>query len=147
MYTETNKKLAEFLGWEKRETYLNKGDKKEQFYSTPFIREYYNEALEAWDTTDIFRPEELLFNVSWNWLLRVVEEIKVSEKEYNQEGIKLLSIIYDTLTDTNITNTYNACVKFVEWYNKEQAVFKGRGLFDVMEDVGKIFGGQINKKK
>lgn len=131
--TENNRLLAEFLGWEKILTYLNIGEKKEEFFTTPFFKEYYNTGTsidrEGWDTTHLFRPYELLFNTSWDWLMLVVEKIRglevVENFNINVTNDVIIEGLFPTI-QTDCTNkigtieaTYNACIEFVKWRNEQ----------------------------
>lgn len=105
MYTtENNKKLAEFLGWEVKH------------YSTPIC--------------DIVTPfgqlteTQLKFHNDWNWLMLVAEKI-YSLDTYYDEYIDYNSSMFSSgkiELSTNIEAVYNACIEFVEWYNKEQLI-------------------------
>ena len=50
--------------------------------------------------------QHLSFHSDWNWLIEVVEKI---------EGLN-----YEFILTTNIENTYNACVTFINWHNKQK---------------------------
>lgn len=100
---ETNKLIAEFLGWE---TLSNWG--------------YLN--INNGESHEI---ENLKFHSDWNWLMEVVEKIeslgylveirenvcfiKTSEQDYFSE-----------LEETKLQAVYRACVKFIKWYNEQK---------------------------
>lgn len=82
-----------------------------------------------------FFPEDLKFHNDWNWLILVVEKIEETETKdgrtftvdihrdnviINQYG-KYNNEIIVTERGTRIENLYNACIEFVEWYNKDQS--------------------------
>ena len=100
--TENNKKLAEFLEWEIKH------------YSTPVC--------------DIVTPfgqlteTQLKFHNDWNWLMLVAEKIYALDIYYN-EYIDYNSSMFTSgkiELSTNIKHVYNACIEFVEWYNKNR---------------------------
>lgn len=101
--TETNKKLAEFLGW------VQFGNV--ELYATTF---HNDKGSLKWLTKD------MKFHNDWNWIMMVIIKAKEGEAELNKEGDKLLYNIYEALTDVNINTTYNACSMFVDWYNKQK---------------------------
>lgn len=131
--TETNKLIAEFMGW-------NKGEKYSEKY--PFY--------DAWnEPIDQILPSEMLFNKSWDWLMSVVEKIesiKVGNIKYidfhimpdaviitNQEDEENPLILINkseckgsietefTFFETKIQAVYTACVEFIKWYNDQQS--------------------------
>jgi hypothetical protein len=68
-----------------------------------------------------FSVDELKFHNDWNWLMKVVEKCLIGEAEHNEdEAKKAISEIYESLCGINISAVYNACVSFIEWYNKQK---------------------------
>ena len=64
--------------------------------------------------------KDLKYHLDWNWLMEVVEKCLVGEAEYNEdEAKKAIHEIYESLCNINITSVYNACVKFIKWYNEQ----------------------------
>lgn len=59
-------------------------------------------------------PNTILYHSDWNWLMEVVEKIYSLELEE-----EVVLIVRDGLAEANITSTYDAVVKFIEWYNKQ----------------------------
>ena len=102
---ETNKLIAEFLGWSKK---INKEEEEIPFYNLPIKFRNPNGIKE-------YIPiEGFIFESDWNWLMQVVGKIKplVSESEFNYRiGKHLLNL--------NIEAVYNACVAFIKWYNEK----------------------------
>jgi hypothetical protein len=63
-----------------------------------------------------------LFEYNWNWLMQVVDKIEslgvVVEIRENVCYIETTPTdYYSELEETKIQATYNACVRFVKWYN------------------------------
>ena len=62
------------------------------------------------------------YHSDWNWLMEVVEKCLVGEAEYNEdEAKKAIREIYESLCNINISSVYNACVKFIKWYNENKS--------------------------
>ena len=79
---------------------------------------------------EIWRQNELKFNESWDWLMQVVEKIEemdvVASFQIEQPTIYIWSssesstfknIEVDIFTKSKIQAVYEACIKFIEWYN------------------------------
>jgi|SRR5690606_32945442 len=119
--TEKNKKLVEFLGWEADNVEVLVPKALQVIIPFKTVKDSF--------TTSI---SELKFHNDWNWLMWVVEKIEQTEtkdgrtftidihKDYviiNQYG-EYNSQIIITEGGKRLENLYNACVEFVEWYNK-----------------------------
>jgi len=68
--------------------------------------------------------ETMKFNYDWNWLMQVVDKIEslgvVVEIRENVCYIETTPTdYYSELEETKIQATYNACVRFVKWYNEQ----------------------------
>jgi len=66
-----------------------------------------------------------LFEYDWNWLMQVVDKIEslgfvVSISENVCYVETTLTDYYSELEETKIQATYNACVRFVKWYNEQK---------------------------
>ena len=113
--TTNNKLIAEFLG------------------KTNLITENQFLSMEhkAHNPTII---EYLKYDTDWNWLMQVVEKIQLNSKKfgivtlhglgrtkidcYNNEKLSNRIDILDQ--KYGIAPTYNACIEFIKWYNKQQ---------------------------
>lgn len=95
-----NELIAEFLGHELEETLSGK--------------EVYAIVIHN-NNTDFFYPNELQYDTDWNWLMKVVEKCLIGEAESPRE---IISPIYEGLCNVSLSETYNACVEFIKWYNK-----------------------------
>jgi len=73
---------------------------------------YYTTAM------DDYKTDMLHFDVSWDWLMPVANEIIKSRDEQNADW-DLTDLKY-ALQTTNIELVYNAVVEFIKWYNKNQ---------------------------
>ena len=118
--TENNKLLAEFLG------YVN---------TTPTDKDFNIYELKGGKLGRFIEATSMKFHNDWRWIMAVVEKIEEIETKdgrtftidihkdnviINQYG-KYNNEIIVTEGGTRLENLYNACVKFVEWYNKEQS--------------------------
>lgn len=113
--TENNKLIAEFMG--------------------------YHYVAETTSTHDYFmvkgryiRPDGIIFDTDWNWLMRVVEKIENTKYDnltfdvfisknkthiHYSANNEWFSNIFLHEGKTKIENTYNACVEFINWYNEQ----------------------------
>lgn len=83
------------------------------------------------------RPSELIYHSDWNWLMEVVEKIESLGYGFNfffkkdkcyvsisnfESNVFVGANGVDYNTQPNkIEAAYNACVTFIEWYNKQTA--------------------------
>lgn len=115
--TENNKLLAEFLGWDKYETFEDSEE-----YCLTCVEELH---LKIGDF-NIYSLSELKFHNDWNWLMLVVdkiEETNLGSLEMQSKNLVLLQYNYKTekyYNSTLIENVYNACIQFVKWYNENK---------------------------
>lgn len=99
--TENNKLIAEFIGY------------SQPHPNYPTTTYWYKEGKEPLAV--------LLFDTDWNWLMEVVEKIYNTIENITDEQ----ELEWDTLTRDlrdnfyfpKIEAVYNACVKFIKWYN------------------------------
>ena len=112
---ENNKLIAEFMGV--FDKILSTGN-IHSWSDAPF---YY--------TTEDTR-EKVIKNISkyskyskdWNWLMQVVEKIENLENNLKNETREEFTQFQKVLSlpiYTKIEVVYNACVKFIQWYNKQ----------------------------
>ena len=114
---ENNTLLAEFMGWDKGEYYLN-------LRTGNFVKKDTHDC--DLDKYVLFikngKPiTQLFFHEDWNWLMLVVEKIYnmlcydkyVDESSYlfTDGGVRL---------SINKKNVYTDCVDFVKWYNQNK---------------------------
>ena len=107
----------------------------------------YNKLLYAFKNLDHngqiwFNSTELRFHLDWNWLMTVVEKIESLQyfRKEVQFSINKYSVCIQTISKNSkvvlsdcifskwgtmggtekIKAVYNACLEFIEWYNKQQ---------------------------
>lgn len=116
MYTENNKIIAEFMGFD-FSRFANDGiiEPQEDIFFTD---------------SKTFTLEELKFHSDWNWLMEVVEKIEEIENiRFNVETSQDTCRIYDCenfedivnieYADTKIQAVYQAVVAFINWHNQQ----------------------------
>ena len=112
-----NKLIAEFMG----------------FTSEKNIGWYDNNMMmtqNVYDTQNGNCFDELLFDISWDWLMPVVEKIESLGYSYdrinadvfinNQNGENVIPNPMDENTMTMIEKTYYVVLEFIKQYNDEQ---------------------------
>ena len=99
---EENKLIAEFMG---------------------LVESGFNRTMVYDSINDIeYKPEELLYQSSWDWLMPVVEkinDIRIGNLVYDIESSKLRGNIIKQLIKFDILSTYKNVVEFIKWYNRE----------------------------
>ena len=96
---ESNKLIAEFIGW----TSCDSNDST--MYANP------QDKSDAWST------DEMRFNESWNWLMPVVSKITRDEKYIDNDYREHL---LDIVPYGHIEDTYDAVVEFIKTHNDEE---------------------------
>ena len=109
---ENNKLLAEFMGGEDRSKFVGGGN----------YFEFDKRQMAGATILKIFRYEELQYHLDWNWLMEVVE--KIESLGYDSQILKNTCYFFDcdfqeTKGNTKREAVYNACVKFIKWYNQQ----------------------------
>ena len=122
---ENNKLIAEFLNWE--------FDDLSETFETPFLKLVEPHAFGDEQFSCKLQDFELEFHTDWNWLMEVVEKIEETEIENNILMLESIGneakFIYDdgcrflnsNIGETKIEAVYNACVKFIKWYNENKS--------------------------
>ena len=104
--TKGNKIIAEFMGlWESEVGYL------------------YNPQFEAG-----FKPEELKYHSSWDWLMPVVEKIESlgycfrieSNDIFIMDNETSMELIVADDNNSKIDGVWWSCVEFIKWYNQNK---------------------------
>ena len=112
---ENNKLIAEFMGV--FDKILSTGN-IHSWSDAPFY--YTTEDTKEKVIKNICKYSK--YDSDWNWLMKVVEKCLVGEAEYNEdEAKKAIREIYESLCNINISSVYNACVKFIKWYNENKS--------------------------
>ena len=109
---ENNKLIAEFLGFQS--TSLGWFDNEEHLIN-----------VEKDNTFD-----DLKFHSDWNWLMKVVEKIEnlgygvtIGMADYciiQNDWKEDLKEIHSLTKNGKLLCTYNACIEFIKWYNKQK---------------------------
>jgi hypothetical protein len=106
---ENNKLIAEFMGWTLDDKDINSYRK-------------LNNNVFKYSLLSNFK-----YHTDWNWLMEVVEKIRVTEKcnDFNInyscdvkiecEGYDKVFEIYTSNTINTLQAVYNACVEFIKW--------------------------------
>ena len=112
---ENNKLIAEFMGV--FDKILSTGN-IHSWSDAPFY--YTTEDTKEKVIKNICKYSK--YDSDWNWLMEVVEKCLVGEAEYNEDEAKeAIHEIYESLCNINISSVYNACVKFIKWYNENKS--------------------------
>jgi hypothetical protein len=109
--TDNNKLLAEFLG-----------------YTQPHP-DYPHTTY--WYKKDEAPLTMLSFDTDWNWLMEVVNKVNrtIGVKtidECTKEEWVVYGMVKSLYLGTPIDYVYNACVQFVQWYNKQNKQLKNK---------------------
>lgn len=124
---ENNKLIAEFMGWDIVEKYTRMFG-----YGGGYVSKGHEDAdlkVSLYKNTkgSLFHKRDLKFNISWDWLMPVVEKIESTQPEgYNTliEGancwIETEPISFEGMGKTKLEATYKAVVEFIKWYNENK---------------------------
>ena len=96
---KNNRLIAEFMGYA-----LNENDE----YPIEYIT-----VQGHWDTCSI---QDLNYHKSWDWLMKVVEKILNICAE--NDDLEKYAVITDNIP--YIQQTYDECIKFINFYNKQK---------------------------
>ena len=97
MNTENNKIIAEFMG------------------IADEIETGATSLIQIEGITGYYKNDDLKFHSDWNWLMEVVEKIEGIGKT----ELKFSVHFENTKLSSDIQVVYNACIAFIEWYNKQ----------------------------
>ena len=103
-----NKLIAEFMGFPKQSDVV---DERTTAYYIGDLIKANNENNQNED--DVFHPEDMLFDSSWDWLMPVVQKIKDIP---TYEGYDSIDFVLNC--DLTIENLYDSVVEFINEYNK-----------------------------
>ena len=109
---EKNILMAEFLGVKP----LKLGASTE--YEMYGVIECIEDGIEE---KHFFLAEELLFHDSWDWLMEVA--MKCYQRAEDMEAEEWCVSIQDVVGTFSHETTYDECVQFIEWYNKNKYTF------------------------
>ena len=75
------------------------------------------------NTLDVVAEEELQYHTSWDWLMPVVEKIRVPYNNTEITGEKyedIISVLAEGCIEANQLQVYEAVVEFINEYNKNK---------------------------
>jgi hypothetical protein len=102
-----NELIAEFMGSTEDKVHAPIGD---------YI--WFKEAL---NRRNLYYKGELKYEISWDWLMPVVEKINGLYDEGKMEGFD--TDIYKSMQDwilvTNINSAYADAIEIIKWYNNQ----------------------------
>ena len=124
MTTENNKIIAEFMNFPK---ITNVRDSESGKYYDYWLPKNFNLILEqeiqiesnnGWGLVhqDCVFVRDLIFHSDWNWLMAVVEKILNICAE--NDDLEKYAVITDNIP--YIQQTYDECIKFINFYNKQK---------------------------
>lgn len=123
---ENNLLLAKFMGGKLRDEVLPEiADKMwcNQIWVPKF-------GICRYDTAVVGSGKTLSYHADWNWLMSVVDKChKTNKCEIDIRSVGVVDLCYNKTcvhfySSDLITNTYEACVEFVKWYNRESKIHK-----------------------
>ena len=91
-------------------------DGRKKFGSMFYMEEF--ECVKYGEGSNSFRPEELMYHLSWDWLMPVVR--KINGNGYALEGLALVVKIHMACSTADINLVYMAVVAFVDWDNENE---------------------------
>ena len=100
-----NKLIAEFMGFPTQTDVVD--DRTLAYYVGKSIIHTDNKDNENDD--DVYHPEDMQFNTSWDWLMPVIEKVFILSED--EEAWRM--DIESGLTTLNIDETYRAVVEFI----------------------------------
>ena len=123
---ENNKLIAKFMGFSTQSDAVD--ERTLAYYVGDSIINADNTNNENED--NVFHPEDMKFNSSWDWLMSVVERIEnfgyefiiVESRCYVKHNTdhSIEELFHIETIGSKIDTTYKAVVKFINNYNKKQ---------------------------
>ena len=123
---ENNKLIAKFMGFSTQSDAVD--ERTLAYYVGDSIINADNTNNENED--NVFHPEDMKFNSSWDWLMSVVERIEnfgyefiiVESRCYLKHNTdhSIEELFHIETIGSKIDTTYKAVVKFINNYNKKQ---------------------------
>lgn len=114
--TENNKLIAEFMGFEPEKKKLLTPDR----YGNLFMKEsttYQIRPIRDDGFSNFHIDFQLEYHTSWDWLMPVVKEVKLSASGEDRY-YEVLDRIDNALMEVDINYTYQHVVDFITNYNK-----------------------------
>ena len=131
---ENNKIIAEFMGMKIVNRYLQKyidsNTEPKQYWEGK--SKTFEHQIFGWQITH--HESKILYHSDWNWLMEVVEKIESLGSAVSINNKECMIVHFNNITgkedkdflqtftlgDTKIEVVYNACVKFINFYNKQK---------------------------
>ena len=123
---ENNKLIAEFMGFSTQSDAID--ERTMAYYVGDIITNADNTNNENED--NVFHPDDMKFNSSWDWLMSVVEQIEnfgyefiiVESRCYLKHNTdhSIEELFHIETIGSKIDTTYKAVLKFINNYNKKQ---------------------------
>ena len=123
---ENNKLIAEFMGFSTQSDAID--ERTMAYYVGDIITNADNTNNENED--NVFHPEDMKFDSSWDWLMSVVERIEnfgyefiiVESRCYVKHNTdhSIKELFHIETIGSKIDTTYKAVLKFINNYNKKQ---------------------------
>lgn len=110
MITEPDILIAEFVGY--RPDTSNRGDEDDFWHAE-------DESLHC--DSEILYIDDFKFGTSWDWLMPVVEKIKLMRICYGDDGYNLIEVIDENLLEVTLPGTYASTLQFIKWYNENKS--------------------------
>ena len=119
--TGENKMIADFMAFKKisGDTYIGSRKLKYLFYLPKNL--WYID--EEGDVVEEFGEEENKFSTDWNWLMQIIEKIRViNQTATGKFKVKLLSYqrnnknIFDSSILEGKEYVYKLCLDFIKWH-------------------------------
>jgi hypothetical protein len=107
---EKNRMIVEFMGHEEEQT-----ESGEFVYAIEFQNPEKLNDIQV----EFFCAHEFKYHISWDWLMPVIQEIKLSI-EISDRFYEALDRLDNSLMDINIQQTYENVVDIIEWYNENK---------------------------
>ncbi len=114
---ENNKLIAEFLG----ATNNNHPDDYDMYGIIETIED-------GEDEKHYFKPEEMLFNSDWNWLMEVVEKIESLDFSFQilKNGWVVINDddneeVLESFGESKLNAVYGGCIEFIKYYNEQNS--------------------------
>jgi hypothetical protein len=100
----------------------------------PWGEDGYGDLEDGWiETETSIKASDTLFHSDWNWVMKVVDKIETIKGNGRHSFVveiastfcflyakpKAENFFVNQSSDTKIEAVYNACLKFIQWYNKK----------------------------
>jgi len=115
---ENNKLIAEFMGA------INENGEYDLLGTTSLNRIFEHTQILYFDIDSndqfarhFFKPKEMKFNTSWDWLMLVVEKCYDCGELHNEEREGIIETFAGII---DIGSTYKAVIEYIKWHNANE---------------------------